>query len=295
MADTSPRRNPRRYGGWIFILVVIVILVIWFSLQSDEKYPAAVNVGVLPLKGMIVESQPWIEKLDDFVENRRIGAILIDIDSPGGAVTPSYEMYMALKKAGERTEKPIVVSMGSLAASGGYMIALGGDTIIANPTSVTGSIGVIMNFPDFTELMDDLGVRMNVVKTGPFKDSGSPYRHMTDQDVDYYEGVIGDVFSQFKEIVARERDLSMPEVETLADGRVFSGRQALDEGLVDALGTFHDAKIIACEMSGLAPDIPLVYPPRERRSFLRLILDDVSGAIPDWSRWTSTVVQYRMP
>ncbi|MCF7903339.1 MAG: signal peptide peptidase SppA, partial [Candidatus Marinimicrobia bacterium] len=258
MADTSPRRNPRRYGGWIFILVVIVILVIWFSLQSDEKYPAAVNVGVLPLKGMIVESQPWIEKLDDFVENRRIGAILIDIDSPGGAVTPSYEMYMALKKAGERTEKPIVVSMGSLAASGGYMIALGGDTIIANPTSVTGSIGVIMNFPDFTELMDDLGVRMNVVKTGPFKDSGSPYRHMTDQDVDYYEGVIGDVFSQFKEIVARERDLSMPEVETLADGRVFSGRQALDEGLVDALGTFHDAKIIACEMSGLAPDIPLV-------------------------------------
>ncbi|MCF7796276.1 MAG: signal peptide peptidase SppA [Candidatus Marinimicrobia bacterium] len=295
MAESAPRHSSRRYGGWIFILVVVVILVIWFSRQSGETYPAAVNVGVLPLKGMIVESQSWIEQLDDFVENRRIGAILIDIDSPGGAVTPSYEIYRALKLAGEHTEKPIVVSMGSLAASGGYMAALGGDTIIANPTSVTGSIGVIMNFPDFSELMDDLGVRMNVVKTGPYKDSGSPYRQMTKQDVDYYEGVIGDVFSQFKEIVARERDLTEPVVDALADGRVFSGRQALDEGLVDALGTFHDAKIIACEMGGLAHDTPLVYPPRERRSLLRLILDDMSSAIPDWSRWTSTVVQYRMP
>lgn len=295
MADTIPRRKSRRYGGWIFILVVIVIFGVWFSLQGDEKYPAAVNIGVLPLRGMIVESQPWIEQLNDFADNRRIGAILVSIDSPGGAVTPSYEMYMALKQAGERTDKPLVVSMGSLAASGGYMIALGGDTIIANPTSVTGSIGVIMNFPDFTELMDNLGVQMNVVKTGPFKDAGSPYRHMTDQDVDYYEGVIGDVFSQFKEIVVRERNLSLPAVTALADGRVFSGRQALEEGLVDGLGTFHDAKNVACDMAGLPHDTPLVYPPRERRSLLRFILDDVSGVIPDWSRWTSAVVQYRMP
>ena len=295
MAEKMPGQGRRRYGGWIFILVVIVIFIIWFSTRTEDRYKAAVNVGVLPLHGMILESQSWIEQLDDYVADRRIAAILIDIDSPGGAVTPSYEMYEALKRTRESSNKPLVVSMSSLAASGGYMAAMGADTVIANPTSITGSIGVIMNFPDFTELMDKVGVKMNVVKTGPFKDAGSPYRHMTSKDADYYQGVISDVFAQFKDIVATERGLSADKVAALADGRVFSGRQALDEGLVDALGTFHDAKNVACDMAGIPHSTPLVYPPKEKQSLLRILLDDASSAIPDWSRWTSAILQYRMP
>lgn len=295
MVDQAPGSGRRRYGGWILILVVIGVFAVWYSYQGQERYSASINVGVLPLHGMILESQPWIKQLEAYRNNRRIAAILIDIDSPGGAVTPSYEMYMALKRVREESSKPVVISMGSLAASGGYMAALGGDTIIANPTSVTGSIGVIMNFPDFTELMDKFGVRMNVVKTGTYKDAGSPYRHMTSKDADYYQGVIGDVFDQFKEIVVSERHLSSEQVSALADGRVFSGRQALDNGLVDGLGTFNDAKNLACDMAGLDHSTPLVYPPEPKRSFFKIFFDEAGNAIPDWTRWTSAIVQFRMP
>jgi len=295
MDSTPPRSARRRYGGWIFILVIIGAFVLWFSFQKEDHYPAAANIGVLPLHGIILESQSWIKDLTAYSKNDRIAAILIDIDSPGGAVTPSYEIYRALKRIRETSEKPLVVSMGSLAASGGYMAAMGADTIIANPTSITGSIGVIMNFPDFTELIEKVGVKMNVVKTGPYKDAGSPYRHMTNQDATYYQGVITDVFEQFKEIVVAERDLTNDQVSALADGRVFSGRQALENGLVDGLGTFNDAKNIACDMAGLDHSTPTVYPPEPKRTFLRLFLDEAGSAIPDWSRWTSAIVQYRMP
>ena len=188
-----------------------------------------------------------------------VKAILLRIDSPGGSVVASDEIYHALKQCG----KPIVVSMGELDASGGFYISMAAQYLVANPNTLTGSIGVISEFPEASQLMKNLGVTVAVIKSGSVKDMGSEYRPMTDDEKAIWQQVIDETYASFVKIVADSRHLSLDQVYTLADGRVYTGRQALALGLVDALGYEEDALAKATELGGITgtPRVIHLAPP----------------------------------
>ena len=212
-------------------------------------------------------------------EDRSIKALLIRIDSPGGGVVPSQEMYEELKKTRE-TGKPVVVSMGSLAASGGYYVACGASRLVANRGTLTGSIGVISEFLQFREAMDKLGIDVKTVKSGKLKDAGSPTRKMTEDDQRYFQNLIDNVHRQFIGVVEEERELDSAMAFALADGRVFTGEQALDEGLVDTIGTYEDAIAIAADLAGISGSPSLVRE-RKKTSFWNNMFGDVGEAVRD--------------
>jgi protease IV len=230
--------------------------------------PARGTVGVLEVKGPIMESKVFLEHLRGFERNPRVQALVLRINSPGGAVAPSQEMYQALKDF----SKPIVASMGSVAASGGYYIACGADQVFANPGTITGSIGVIIQLTNLTGLFDWAGIKPYSVKTGEFKDAGAPYREMTGTELELFQVMLDDVLGQFKEAVQEGRGLSEEEVAAVADGRIMSGRQAHERGLVDTLGGFREAVMAAAELAGIEDEPVLLYPKPERQTLLDLLL-----------------------
>jgi len=238
----------------IFLLVLFIVFkgagnIDRLALTSGEK------VGVLEIRGEIFNSRSFVKDLERFISIPAVKALVIRIDSPGGAVAASQELYAELKKA--REELPVVVSMGNVAASGGYYAAIAADTIFANPGTTTGSIGVIAGITLFHRLTDKIGLDFEVLKSGDFKDTGNPFREMTEAERGYLQGWINDVYEQFIEAVAEERGLTLEEVKKVADGRVFTGRQAKELGLVDLLGDLQDAIALAGELGGIRgkPDI----------------------------------------
>jgi len=190
-------------------------------------------------------------------------------------VAASQEIYEKVKKISENSSKPIIASMGGIAASGGYYIAVAADTIIANPGTVTGSIGVIMTYPVVQELMQKLGVEHETIKSGGLKDAGSIFRDMSEKERKYWQGLIDNLHSQFVTAVSTERGISLAEMEKLADGRVFSGIQALDAGLIDMLGTMEDAVLMAAQKSGLKGKPVMVYPPEDKKGLLNVLFGDI--------------------
>jgi protease IV len=229
------------------------------------------RVAVLPIHGVIGSDEAVLAELRAFVDDPSVRAIVLSIDSPGGAVAPSQSVYQELRKVREQG-MPVVASILSIGASGGYYIALAADSIVALPGSLTGSIGVIMEFPNATELLGKLGVRMEVVKSSDHKDIGSPFRAVSDRDRLLLQGMITDVYDQFVEVVVYERQLADDSVRSIADGRLFSGRQALDAGLVDRQGNLVDAIAIAGRMAGLGDEPDVLLPPAPRRSLLEVLL-----------------------
>jgi len=257
------------------------------------------NVGVVEVKGPIVESDQVVEDLSYFREQPQIRAVVLRIDSPGGSVGPSQEIFAEVRRLAE--EKVVVASMGAVAASGGYYVALPATRIVANPGTITGSIGVITQIPNVEELADKIGFRMNVVASGPSKDAGNPFRPFTEEDRRVFRELVDDVYRQFVEDVAQSRNLAVEEVRRIADGRVYTGAQAKALGLVDELGNFNDAVDLAAELAGI-DDPELVYPPHARRLRLRDFL--VEGAqslvrsavaeLREQLRETASV-EYRLP
>ena len=205
-------------------------------------------------------------------EQSSVKALLLRINSPGGGVAPSQEIYEAVRSFRE-SGKPVVASLGAVAASGGYYIACAADTIMANPGTVTGSIGVIFEFPYIADLLKKIGVDMEVIKSGKFKDAGSPSRKITAEERALFQGVINDTWDQFVGAVADGRGMDEKDVRAIADGRIFTGRQALDAGLVDTLGTFEDAKMLAKVMAGLPADAEVFEQEKARRIFDMLFGD----------------------
>jgi protease-4 len=193
----------------------------------------------------------YIEQADD---DPNVRAILLKVNSPGGGVTASDIIYNALKQV----DKPIVVMMGDTAASGGYYISMAADWIVANPNTLTGSIGVISEFPNAAGLLDEVGVDFVVITSGPRKDFGSPYREMTPEEREYWQVTVDEIYADFVAIVAEGRGLTVDEVLPLADGGVFTGRQALEAGLIDALGYEADAVARAAELAGLEGEPRLI-------------------------------------
>lgn len=211
------------------------------------------RVAVVRIEEMILSSDRIVDRLEECRRDNSVPAVLLRINSPGGGVAACQEIYEAVRRV-KAGGKPVVASLGSVAASGGYYIACAADTIVANPGTVTGSIGVIFEFPYFHELMKKVGVDMEVIKSGKYKDAGSFHRRMTDEERRLFQELINDTWDQFVEAVAEGRAMDTAAVRRLADGRVFTGRQALAKGLVDVMGTFEDARETANAMAGLPED-----------------------------------------
>jgi len=237
-------------------VILVLALIMAASLATQGAYISHDSVGVIEITGVIYDSVPTNETLKSMIDSDRIPAIVIRLNTPGGGVSASQEIYETVLKARD-AGKIVIASMGSVAASGGYYIAAACDTIMANPGTITGSIGVIANFSEISELLDKIGMTMNVRKSGKFKDTGSISRKMSEEEEALIDGVIMDTYDQFVEAVAEGRNLDPSYVREYADGRIFTGRQARDLGFVDVFGTYQDAIDLAGELSGLGEDPPI--------------------------------------
>ncbi|NJD62593.1 MAG: signal peptide peptidase SppA [Deltaproteobacteria bacterium] len=256
-----------------FVLIVLLSHMDDWSLQTGEK------VAVLPVTGLIADSEATIEQLKKFAKDDSIKAIVIRINSPGGGVGPSQEIYEEVKKL--KGKKIVLASMGALAASGGYYIACGTQKIYANPGTITGSIGVIMNFVNVKELIEKIGLKGMVVKSGAFKDIGSPVREMKPEERELLQGVIDNVHSQFIAAVADGRKMDRESVAKIADGRIFSGEQAKALGLVDALGNLEDAVADAGKLAKISGEPRVVTPSKKKLSILELLKEEAKSIIGD--------------
>ena len=277
------RRSDWIIGVLILLSVVFLLLIFGIGISGLPSGGGALHVsgdriGVVELKGVILDSQPVVRQLKRLAESKGIKAIVLRIDSPGGGVAASQEIYDAVRKIRE-SGKPIVVSMGSVAASGGYYVACGADSILANPGTTTGSIGVILEIPNVEGLMKKLGVKFQVIKSGKFKDTGSPYREMTPEERRYLQSYIDNAFQQFVSVVAENRHITRSKVLSFADGRIFTGKQALALGLVDKLGDYQDAIDLAWKMAGLKGKPKVYRVPKRKITLLDLLFGDVSGVL----------------
>ena len=199
-----------------------------------------------------------IEQLDQFGEDNSVRALVLRIDSPGGTVVAAQEIFAAINRLREEKEKVVVASMADIAASGGYYIACSADRIFANPGTITGSIGVIMEFPNMEELFGKIGLKSNTIKSGEFKDTGSALREMTDREREVLQALIDDVYGQFVQAVQESRGMTPEKVRELADGRIFTGRQAQELGLVDEIGDMTDAIRAAADLAGIEGEPEIV-------------------------------------
>ncbi len=274
------------FGG---VLLAFLLNVLWPDLDlSDED-----RIALIRVEGVILDSKETVAELKKFGESSTVKAIVLRIDSPGGGVVPSQEIHDAVKRVRNKNNKTVVASMGTVAASGGYYIASATDRIMANPGTLTGSIGVIMELANFQGLFKKLGVENVVIKSGRYKDSGSPVRKMTPEDRRILQAVMDDVHRQFIEAVAEGRSLDIAEVRPLADGRIFTGRQAKDLMLVDELGNLDDAIRLAADMVGIGGE-PKVVEPGKPFSLRRLIGGHLFGSMPRLGAQPSVRLKYLM-
>jgi protease-4 len=221
------------------------------------------KIAIVEINDVIMSSEKTVEQIKKYREDKSIKAIILRINTPGGGVAASQEIYEEVRKTRD-SGKIIVVSMGSLAASGGYYIAVGSNLIIANPGTLTGSIGVIAQFVSIKDLAEKLGITQTTIKSGSLKDAGSPFKQMSDSDKAYFQDVVDNSFGQFLDVVAKERKMSKETLLPYANGRVFTGLQAKDYGLIDSLGTFEDAIRITGRMAGIEGEPRIV---REKKRF----------------------------
>jgi protease-4 len=276
----------------IVVVTAIALGAIFFgivflaSLVSGNKRTATAlqivgsdKVALVKLEGLLISSEPVIEELNDYAEDSSVKAIVLRIDSPGGGVVVSQEIYNAVMNA-RKEGKKVVASMGTVAASGGYYVAAAADRIVANPGTLTGSIGVKMEFANVEKLLEKIGVRGMVVKAGEYKDVGSPFREMSAPEKKLLQDVIDDVHSQFIHAVAEGRHMQEADVRAIADGRIFTGRQALDLKLVDQLGDLSDSIKVAGELVGIHGK-PRVIEKRKKIPFFDYLKEESAAWIAD--------------
>ncbi len=257
----------------LIILSVIVILFLFIVIQSIRFLSGSSSIGekvaVLDITGIITKSDSTIKLIHAYRDDPNVKAIILRINTPGGSVAPVQEIFSELRKL----EKPIVASMGSTAASGGYYIACAADTIVANPGTLTGSIGVIMQFTKIKGLYEKVGLEHQVIKSGKFKDSGSMFRDLSEDDIAVLQETVDDVYNQFVDAISESREdiLTREQIVSLADGRIFSGRQALEHKLIDKLGNLQDAIIVAGELGNIEGK-PKVLRKERRTSLLEQLI-----------------------
>lgn len=273
--NRQSKDNSGRWFWGIFLSLVflglVLVAVSFFVFASAIKrgggeYTSSGSgdkIAVVEINDVIVSSEKTVEQIKKFREDKSVKAILLRINTPGGGVAASQEIYEEVKKTRD-SGKIIVVSMGAIAASGGYYIAVGSSLIVSNPGTLTGSIGVIAQFISIKDLAEKLGINQTTIKSGNLKDAGNPFRQMNDTDKAYFQDVVDNSFMQFLDVVAKERKMDKETLLKYANGRVFTGMQAKEYGLVDSLGTFEDAIRITSRMAGIEGEPRII---RERKKF----------------------------
>jgi protease-4 len=232
---------PSRKARIVLLVILIFIAILFFGSMaigiSDGMFRD--KIGVVEINGVITESKDAMEDIVKFKEDDSIKGVIIRINSPGGSVGPSQEIYSEVIKL--KAKKKVYASMGSVCASGGYYIAVAGEKIYAMPATITGSIGVIMEHMIIEDLFKKIGLQPNTIKSGAFKDAGTPLRKMKEEERLYFQGILDSIHEQFIKVVALERKIPIDNAKKLSDGRIFTGTQAKDLKLVDKIGTFYDA------------------------------------------------------
>ena len=280
ITSPRPKRRPVRTALTIVALIGIgfIALSLLGNFLSEGGWIGGDKVAVIRIEGIILDSRETIEELRHYRDNPSVKAIVLRIDSPGGAVVPSQEIFAEVRKTRAEGKIKVVTSMGNVAASGGYYIAAATDRIVANPGTLTGSIGVIMELANVKGLLEKVGVQSVVIKSGRHKDMASPFRAMTPEDRALLQTVLDDVHAQFIDAVATGRSLQLEQVKTLADGRIFTGKQAQTVNLVDELGDLHDAIQLAARLVGISGE-PRVIETHKRFSWRDLLQGLYSGSI----------------
>ncbi len=259
---------------FLALLVILFVSGVMLLLPNNNTFIASSGdgkVALVRIEGVIVSGEKVVDQIEKWADDDSVDAIVLRIVSPGGVVAPSQEIYTAVRNA--RKQKKVVASMGAVAASGGYYIAAACDKIVAMPGSITGSIGVIMMFNNTYKLFDKIGLGSVVIKSGQFKDTGSPHRPITKDERALMQTAVNDIQTQFVEDVAEGRGMEQDLVRNLADGRIYTGKQAHKEGLVDKLGTLGDAVSLAGKLAGVEGE-PDIVEERDKLGFLEKLLGE---------------------
>lgn len=269
------------YLFFIFFLLAVAFMMglgAGFIFDDDDGFKAGDKVALLSVEDVILDSKVYLESITSIKKDKDIKALVLRINSPGGAVGPSQEIYSEILKLREKI--PVIASLGAVAASGGYYIACGADKILTNPGTVTGSIGVIAQFVNYKELLEWAKVDVEVLKSGKFKDSGSPLKDLTPEERAYLQSTIDDVHNQFKKAVGDTRKLKPEEVNAIADGRIFTGQQAVDLKLVDEIGTMNDAIDAAAKLGGVEGEPNVTHYPKKKTRLVDVLSNIESNVIP---------------
>lgn len=256
-------------------MIIITSLIVIGT--RDTEFEFGEKVGIIEIKGIIIDSKKALHSLKRFREDNSIKAIVIRIDSPGGAVGPSQEIFREIRKTSK--SKKVVASMGSIAASGGYYIAAGTDGIVANPGTITGSIGVIMGFTNYQQLLSKIGLVPIVIKSGKYKDMGSPVREMKPEEKKILKDFARKIHRQFIQDIVEGRKMEKAKVKSLADGRIFTGKESKELGLVDRIGNLEDAVEWAGRLGGIKGKISTVYAREKKFSLINYIMDSSAKAL----------------
>jgi protease-4 len=275
----------------LLIFFLSVLFFIGQYIGRPGRFTFGDKIAIVEIKGVITQSSGIIEEINQYQEDEGVKAIILRIDSPGGGVGPAQEIHREILKV--KSKKKVVTSMGSVAASGGYYIACASDLIIANPGTITGSIGVLMEFTNIEELFKKIGIKGVVLKSGEHKDIGSPFREMTPEEKRIIQEVIDNVHRQFVQAVAEGRKMDREKVMQIADGRILTGEQAKQIGLVDQIGNLQDAIDIVAKMVGIEGKPNILYPKR-RFSLWELLVRETTSAILDTLSEKGFELNYRL-
>lgn len=274
-----PEKHPLKVGLTVLVVGALLLFVgtyLLTLLMGKNLSVGGEKVAVVEVAGVILSAEEPLEQLKKYEKDPSVKAIVVRIESPGGAVVPAQEIYEEVRRIRDSKSKRILASMGNAAASGGYYIACGTEKIVANPGTITGSIGVIMETANLEGLMKKVGVENVVVKSGKLKDAGTPFREMSREERAVLQGVIDDVHAQFIDAVSAGRHMERAEVVRLADGRIYSGRQARELGLVDELGTLNDAIKMAAKLAGIKGE-PGVIKEEKRTGLIARLFGEARG------------------
>ena len=288
------RKHPIIYGLLLILVIGVVFFIVTYFvafLTGEERVISSKDkVGVVMIKGVLNEAKEINDQFEEYDRDDDIKAIVIRIDSPGGSVVPAQEIYDKILEV--KKNKKVVVSMGSVTASGGYYIASAAEKIVANPGTITGSIGVIAQFPQMRELFEKIGLKSTVIKSGKYKDTGSPTREMTSDEKLLIQGVVDDIYDQFVEVISLNRKKPKAEIAAIADGRIFTGRQALSLGLIDYLGNMEYTINLAAQLSGIEGKPEVVYPKKKRKGIISYIFQETMRTVVEELRSEHTGIQY---
>jgi len=277
------RKHPVIFGMLLLIALGVVFYIFFYGIGAysgtgkAKSFSLNDKIGVVNVSGIISDSREINEQLEAFGSNDSIVAVVLRIDSPGGGVAASQEIYDAVIEL--KKQKKVVASMGSVAASGGLLIACSADKIVANPGTITGSISAIMQFANVEELLKKIGLKASAVKSGKYKDIGSPLREMTPEERTIIQDLVDDIYNQFVDVIVRDRKIPREQIINIADGRVFSGRRAKEYGLVDYLGDMRFAAKLASQLAGKDGKYDLVYPPKKHASVFDYVLESAANQL----------------